>query len=75
MKFCIATVQYFQEHGFDTADWRKSIDSTKAIVHMEYAQTLIPGVETDINVKVYECPSIELTNLLNSSEWAVGDGK
>jgi hypothetical protein len=69
MKFVIGSVNYFTEHGFDTTDWRKSIDGTKIIVHLEYAQTLIPNVETDSNVSIYECPSQELIDLLNNSEW------
>lgn len=71
MKFAIATVTYFQEHGFDCADWRKSIDGTKTIIHLEFAKTLIPSIETDSNVIMYECPSQELTNTLNSSEWLI----
>jgi hypothetical protein len=71
MKFCIALVSFWQEHGFDCADWRKSADGTKAIVHIEYAKVLIPDVETNSNVTVYTAPSIELDAILNSSEWAV----
>jgi hypothetical protein len=74
MKFCISTIQYFESVGFSTTDWRKSVDGTKAIVHLEYAQTLIPNIETDKNVQIYECPSDELNNLLSSSEWSVKEG-
>lgn len=70
MKFCIASVSYWQEHGFDCTDWRKSVDGIKAIVHEEYALTLIPNIEADSNVQIYTCPSNELDTLLNSSEWA-----
>ena len=33
MDFCIATVAFWQSHGFDTSNWRKSIDGTLALVH------------------------------------------
>jgi hypothetical protein len=69
IKFCISTIEYFQQHGFDITDLRKSIDGTKIIVHLEYAQILIPNIENDSNVTIYQCPSDDLTNLLNSSAW------
>lgn len=69
MKFVIATITYFNNIGFDTADWRKSIDGTKAIVHENFVKVLLPSVETDINVQVLTCPSAELDALLNSEEW------
>lgn len=60
MQFAIALVTYFQQHGFDTIDWRKSIDGTQALVHLEYAKTLISDIETDNNVTIYNYPSAEL---------------
>jgi hypothetical protein len=69
MQFAIATVDYFQQHGFDCADWRKSIDQTQAIVHFDFAKTLIPNLENDSNVIIYECPSQSLDDVLNSSSW------
>lgn len=75
MQFCLATVEYFESHGFDTSGWRKSLDGTKALVHLEYAQTLIPNILSDImNVIIYQCPSTDLDNLLNSSQWSVQEG-
>ena len=40
MKFSIATVEFWQSVGFDTTNWRKSIDGTKALVHDKFPQVL-----------------------------------
>jgi hypothetical protein len=71
MKFGIATVEYLETAGFDCAGFRKSVDGTQAIAHLEYIKTLIPSTETDENVTIYTAPSTELTTLLNSAEWTV----
>lgn len=71
MEFCIGLDLYFRQHGFNTENWRKSVDGTKVIVHSEYAKLLIPGFEVDENVTCYEYPSQELNDILNSSEWFV----
>jgi len=71
MQFCIATVQHWQSCGFDCINWRKSTDGTQAIVHIEYAQTLIPNIEADVNVQIYACPSDALNVLMNGTEWLV----
>lgn len=67
MRFCIANVEYFETVGFDTTDWRKSVDGTKAIVHYNYVKVLIP--ESDVNLTLYSYPSVELDTILNSPEW------
>lgn len=41
MKFSIATVAFWQSVGFDTTNWRKSIDGTKALVHDKFASALV----------------------------------
>ena len=41
MKFSIATVAFWQSVGFDTTNWRKSIDGTKALVHAKFASVLV----------------------------------
>jgi len=41
MKFSIATVEFWQSVGFDTTNWRKSIDGTKALVHDKFARVLV----------------------------------
>lgn len=71
MEFCIGGTLLFQQHGFNTDTWRKSIDGTKVIVHLEYAKLLMPNIKNDSNVTIYFSPSEELDNILNSSEWTV----
>jgi hypothetical protein len=70
MEFAISTIDYFTSKGFDTTKWRKSSDGTKALVHLEYAMTLIPNARNDNNILIAESPSQGFTNLLNSAEWA-----
>ena len=41
MNFSIATVEFWQSVGFDTTNWRKSIDGTKALVHDKFARVLV----------------------------------
>lgn len=69
MKFVIGTVEYFNSIGFNTTDWRKSIDGLKAIVHENFVKILIPSVESDVNLTVYISPSSELDAILNSDMW------
>jgi hypothetical protein len=69
MKFCIGTVEYFESIGFDTSDWRKSTDGTKVIAHENFVKILIPNPENDANLTIYNCPSDELNEILNSTEW------
>ncbi|MDP4146106.1 MAG: hypothetical protein Q8936_16720 [Bacillota bacterium] len=69
MNFCIASVEYFNNFGFDTTDWRKSTDGTKAIVHDRFIHILIPNYLEDSNIQTYLYPSAELDSILNSEEW------
>lgn len=71
MNFCIATLEYFNSIGFDTSTWRKSIDGIKAIAHASFIEIIIPNIKSNVNIQVYTSPSIELDNLLNSSEWKI----
>lgn len=71
MEFCIALVSYFESVGFETDNWRKSIDNTKAIVHSEYAKLLITDIYNNSNITIYNYPSTELDLLLSSSEWTI----
>jgi hypothetical protein len=71
MKFAIATVENFEKHGFDTTDFRKSVDGTKAIIHQGYVETLVEAVENNEDFTIYTAPSSELTSLLSGSEWSI----
>ena len=70
MDFCIATVAFWQSHGFDTSNWRKSIDGTLALVHRTYAEVLVPDMVEREDVQVYRAPSAELDGVLGSEEWS-----
>ncbi|WP_203334368.1 hypothetical protein [Planococcus beigongshangi] len=60
MRFCIATIAFWQAVGFDTEYWRTSTDGTKAMCHDKFAQTLVdidknPNVETfDIDSEAFQ---------------------
>lgn len=69
MEFAIATIQFWQGHGFDCLEWRKSVDGTKALVHLEYALMLIPDARNLEEVQVYNTPSATFSELINASEW------
>jgi|LSQX01.1.fsa_nt_gb hypothetical protein len=70
MKFAIALISFWQNAGFNVDRWRKSVDKTKALVHLEYAKVLVPDAETNPEVTIYTAPSEEFSDLLNSEEWA-----
>lgn len=74
MEFCIATVAFWQSHGFDTSNWRKSIDGTLALVHRTYAEVLVPDVDEREEVQVYRAPSAEFDAVLASDVWSRGKG-
>lgn len=74
MEFCIASVAFWQSHGFDTSSWRKSIDGTLALVHKEYALVLVPDVDEREEVQVYRAPSAEFDAVLASDVWSRGEG-
>ena len=73
MNFCIATMEYFNTLGFDTTDWRKSINGTKAIAHDRFVKILVPNYSTDVNITTLQCPSVELDTILNSEEWTISE--
>lgn len=56
MKFCIASIAFWQAVGFDTEYWRTSTDGTKAMCHDKFARTLV-DVENDPNVETYDIDS------------------
>lgn len=68
MKFCIATIAFWQSVGFDTEQWRKSNDGTKALVHDKFAKALVADVDTNENVLTLDVDSQEFNDLLQA-EW------
>lgn len=71
MDFCIASVSFWQSHGFDCTSWRKSIDGTMALVHRAYAEVLVPDIAELDEVQVYRSPSAELDGVLGGEMWSV----
>lgn len=70
MKFVIASIVFLESVGFDVEHFRKNVDGTKALIHSEYAKVLVPDIETNENITIYESPSAVFDNLLQSEEWA-----
>lgn len=69
MKFVIAETNYLESGGFDTTDWRKSLDGTKSLGHIEWIRVLLPDVLTNANCTVYDAESDEFQALLKGLEW------
>lgn len=65
MKFSIGSLEYFNSLGFDTTNWRKSVDGTKALVHAD----AILLVASPDEIELYNHNSPELIELLKSEEW------
>lgn len=70
MKFCIANTSYWESIGYNPTHWRKSIDGTKALCHLQFAEVLSKkNIEDDSNIAVYDIQDEEFKRLLNSPEW------
>ncbi len=62
MEFSIATIIFWQSVGFDTEDWRKSVDGSKALVHSKFARALT-SLENE-NVLTLDVDSSEFQQLI-----------
>lgn len=63
MKFCIATVAFWQSIGFDTEYWRTSTDGTKALCHSKFASTLV-NIDGNPNISTYDIDSEAFQQIL-----------
>ena len=63
MKFSIATIEFWQSVGFDTTNWRKSIDGNKALVHDKFASVLVDL--NNENVITLDVDSEEFKQIIN----------
>lgn len=75
MRFAVGLVTDFEDAGFDTTNWRKSVDGTKTICHDVYAELLLPALpdqngELIQKYTIHDAPSDALTELLNGAEWS-----
>ena len=67
MNFVVSTVEFFESLGFNTKYWRKSLDESKTICHLEYAEILVHDLENNENVDVLTTE--EARDLMATSEW------
>lgn len=65
MKFAIAELSYFDSLGYDTSNWRKSLDGSKAVVHYEFAMILCDESALD----VYNHDDEEFKTILDGPGW------
>lgn len=70
MKFAIASVSYWDSIGMDSTKWRKSLDGTKALCHLSYAERLGINLHATPEVAIYDNVDTEFEELLNSPEWS-----
>ena len=70
MKFCIANTSYWESIGYNPIHWRKSIDGTKALCHLEYGEILAKNLDDNPNVEIFDTQDERFQGLLNSSEWS-----
>lgn len=69
MRIAVASVPFWESLGFSTTEWRKSLDGSHALCHLEYAQTLATHLEANPAVTVYDRTDPNFQALLNSPEW------
>ena len=62
MEFSIATIIFWQSVGFDTENWRKSVDGGKALVHSKFAKALT-SLENE-NILTLDVDSSEFQQLI-----------
>ena len=67
MKFVIANVEFFERLGYSTKYWRKSLDESKTICHLEYAEILVYDLENNDDVTILTTE--EARELMATSEW------
>ena len=72
MKFCIANTSYWESIGYNPTHWRKSIDGTKAICHLEYGEILAKKLDDNPNVQIYDNTDVTFQKILASEEWTMG---
>ncbi|MFD2829246.1 hypothetical protein [Corticicoccus populi] len=66
MKYSIGKLLYFNELGFNTEHWRKSLNGEYAVVHYDTVKFV---VDKD-RLELYNHNSEEFIRLMNSSEWS-----
>lgn len=65
MNFAIGNTEYYDSLGFDTTNWRKSLDGTLAVVHYDTIQFLADESE----VTLYRHDDKAFKDVMMSEEW------
>ncbi|QPI17131.1 hypothetical protein [Staphylococcus phage vB_StaM_SA1] len=68
MKFAIANVEFFDKLGYNTEHWRKSVDGTLTICHLEYAEILSNNLHENEEVQIVEAP--EALDIMSTDVWS-----
>ena len=68
MKFVIAEISFFEILGYNTKYWRKSVDVSKTICHLEYAEILAHDLESNDKVQIVDAP--EAQDIMATDEWS-----
>ena len=71
MKFVIAEISFFERLGYNTKYWRKSVDVSKTICHLEYAEILAHDLESNDKVQIVDAP--EASEIMATDEWSWGE--
>ena len=68
MKFVIAEISFFEILGYNTKYWRKSVDGSKTICHLEYAEILAHDLHNNPNVQIVDAS--EAQDIMATNEWS-----
>ena len=68
MKFVIAEISFFERLGYNTKYWRKSVDGSKTICHLEYAEILAHDLDKNENVQIVDAS--EAQDIMATEEWS-----
>ena len=67
MKFVIAEISFFERLGYNTKYWRKSVDVSKTICHLEYAEILAHDLHNNPKVQIVDAS--EAQDIMATEEW------
>ena len=67
MKFVIAEISFFEILGYNTKYWRKSVDGSKTICHLEYAEILAHDLHNNPKVQIVDAS--EAQDIMATDEW------
>lgn len=71
MEFVVATVDFWLDHFVPTSHLAKSWDGNLALMHIEFAEIMIPSVREMVDeVRIFQYNTEELNSFLSSEEWA-----